>query len=236
MFSWSFCVVWGDKVHKFKSVWRPFTLQLLLSDQLGTSNPTGAPARHLGSPLTLPAPQPLPPTYQPPPEWFLPTSICLISLESIPFSPELPPGSDTLSLILASEVLLASGLTSKPVFPQEWNLILPLLCFLWPQDGESSPQPGPGPDLSRPPSSPLLFFPLPGNLPCVSLGTSRFPQGPRSLTPPAFMQLICASPATLVLARITSSWKPHLSLQPGVGPSPVFSWQIVVSLILPLAQ
>lgn len=142
-------------MHKSKSVWRPFTPQLLLSDQLGASNPHRGSSQTPGILLTLSTPHPLPPTYPPPPEWFLPTSICLVSLESI--SPQsYPCSSVTRSLSPASEVHLSSGLTSKAVFPQEWNLILPLLCFLWPQDGESSPQPGPRPELSRHPSSPSL--------------------------------------------------------------------------------
>lgn len=39
MFSWFFHAVWGDQVRTSKSVRGPFTLQLLLSDQMGTSDP-----------------------------------------------------------------------------------------------------------------------------------------------------------------------------------------------------
>lgn len=149
-----------------------------------------------------------------------------ISLQSYPLVQPLSPLSQPL----------AAGLTSKPVFPQEWNLILPLLCFLWPQDGEPSPQPGLGPDLVRPPSSPAHFLPTAWR-PARCLGRHlSFPWVPRSLTPLDFRQLVLTLPATLASAHITSSRMLSLSLQPGVGPSPVFSWQIVVSLIVSLAQ
>lgn len=75
--------------------------------------PTGAPARNLEPPTICPAPHPLHPTYQTSPKWFLPSIICLMTLESIHFSPVLAPGPATLSPALAFKVLLASGLTSN---------------------------------------------------------------------------------------------------------------------------
>lgn len=65
------------------------------------------------SPMVCPAPHPLHPTYQTSPEWFLPSRICLMSLESIHFSPVLAPGSTTLSPVLAFEVHLSLSCSSK---------------------------------------------------------------------------------------------------------------------------
>lgn len=111
-----------------------------------------------------------------------------------------------------------------------------LLCFLWPQDGEPSPKPCPGPDLVRPPSSPAHSLPTAWRPARCLARHLLFPQVPRSLTPLNFKQLVLTLPATLVSAHITSFGMLSLSLQPGVGSSPVFSWWIVVSLIVPLAQ
>lgn len=177
-----------------------------MADQLGTSSPSGAAARHQGHL------HPLIPSIQPT------TTMYVVSTsfsrpngpESIHFSPVPPPVLATLSPVPTTKVFQASGLNLLQVsYSKAWNLILPLLYL--PLMMVSSHPSRPWARLIRPPSSSSFssHSPATSQVPCwAPLSSHRthtlshlWPLRSWSLTYKRFP----ASSATVASAYITFS-------------------------------